>query len=43
MPVGALRYGRTISDQYGENIEWRHWCVFTFLFREEVNSVQGAV
>ncbi|KAL9711974.1 hypothetical protein Ac2012v2_005048 [Leucoagaricus gongylophorus] len=46
MPVGALRYGRTISDQYGENIEWRHWgCVTPDILRnlanENLNQVTG--
>ncbi|CAA7259081.1 unnamed protein product [Cyclocybe aegerita] len=28
MPVGTLRYGRTLSNELGETVEWRHWgCV----------------
>lgn len=25
MPVGTLRYGRTVSTDIGETVEWRHW------------------
>ncbi|KAF9012434.1 SNF2 family N-terminal domain-containing protein [Cyathus striatus] len=28
LPVGTLRYGKTVASEYGENVEWRHWgCV----------------
>ncbi|KAL0578764.1 hypothetical protein V5O48_003262 [Marasmius crinis-equi] len=28
LQVGTLRYGRVISSEYGEEVEWRHWgCV----------------
>ncbi|KAF8200953.1 SNF2 family N-terminal domain-containing protein [Pholiota molesta] len=28
MPVGTLRYGRTVSTETGETVQWRHWgCV----------------
>lgn len=45
MPVGALRYGQIVPNQYGDNLEWRHWCALTFSIRNEVNSVhvQGVV
>ncbi|KAJ7287410.1 SNF2 family N-terminal domain-containing protein [Mycena rebaudengoi] len=28
LPIGTLRYGQTILNDYGETVEWRHWgCV----------------
>ncbi|KXN85344.1 Putative SWI/SNF-like matrix-associated actin-dependent regulator [Leucoagaricus sp. SymC.cos] len=48
LPVGTLRYGLTISNQYGENVEWRHWgCVtpniLQWLATVNLNDVSGFI
>ncbi|KAF9470596.1 hypothetical protein BDN70DRAFT_888939 [Pholiota conissans] len=35
MPSGTLRYGRTVSSEVGESVEWRHWgCVTSNILAE---------
>ena len=46
--LSVLRYGATIPGEYGETVEWRHWCVpqwphcsFVRKFTTRLLSMQG--
>ncbi|KAF8967874.1 SNF2 family N-terminal domain-containing protein [Flammula alnicola] len=39
MPVGTLRYGRTVANEIGETVEWRHWGCITPAILTQLASI----
>ncbi|RDB25140.1 DNA repair protein rad5 [Hypsizygus marmoreus] len=44
MAVGTLRYGHTITGEYGETVEWRHWgCVTPAILSQLAMLTMGSI